>query len=370
MMQDTARTVTERNGQPSLNMHLCNNYRHLLIALASILADGEPALVVYLEDDLPLPPTLRARLAMVCPQAEFLFTTDRAQMQDFARLPGFFPALLRRNLSVSPSGLVRPIGWQPHCLAGRRFRTGYLYHSGFFFAKVSAGLCDRVVLRESGLNNYVPHAVPALKSIVRLASGLPARKQIWGEESWVDVIEVARPDDLPAAVRAKARKLTFDDVMNTLSAKAADDLGAAFLGDVPLIDSALHRSAILLTQPLDSIGLCSPDQKVALYQSIAARLHAAGYEVTVKHHPRDAGFDVVGTTQIPAAFPIEAWPYFTPQRFALAVAICSAALAGGSREFAQTAIQLLPPNRFNLQGFPQWESSIAAALRKLSGPEG
>lgn len=353
------------------DLHLCNNYRHLLFALASIAGGGRPATVVYLEDDLPISKAIRTQLARACPKATFLFTSDRAEMAAFARLPKFLPPLLRRNLTLGGRfGLQRPMHWQPKLLAGQRFSRGYLYHSAFFFSKVVAGLCDEVVLRETGLNNYHAHPVPPLKGLVRFAAGLPARQQIWGEERWVDVIEVSITDNLPASVRGKARQVTFSDVMHTLPAKTAHDLASAFLADQPDLPTTEGDGALLLTQPLDGVNLCSTAEKQALYGRIVGHLRGLGYQVYVKHHPRDLPFALDGTIEIPTAFPIEAWPYVSQHRFDVAIALCSAALINGATAFARKTVQLLPTDAFNQAAVPGWDTEIAAALSGISPPQG
>lgn len=358
--QDISRTNLVRT-----DLHLCNNYRHLLISLANISATDRPATVIYLEDVLPIPADLRVRLATACPQAEFIFTNDADQITAFARLPTALPAILRRNLSLGGRfGMQRPHTWQPPFLSKKSFATGYLYHAGFFLSKAVAGLCDQVVLRESGLNNYAPIAVPPLKAMLRRLNGLPPHAQIWGEEPWIDAIEVSHPEDLPAAVRGKARRLTFADVMDILPAATAHRIAAAFLGTTPTTIMLHPRTAILLTQPLVEVGICTPAEKQALYENIGQRLSTAGYQIYVKPHPLEAHFHLPGACALPAAFPIEAWPYFSDQKFGLAVALCSASLVSGARTFAHRTTQLLQPHDFNAKTFISWPIQIEAALLK------
>ena len=354
---------TQRTGKSDL--HLCNNYRHLLIALASISSQGRPAVVVYLEDDLPLPADARRRLAEACPFAEFIFSRDADQTKAFARLPRALPAIVRRNLTVGGRfGLCRPRSWQPPLLKGRRFATGYLYHSGFFFSKVVAGLCQTVVLRESGLNYYVVMRVPLPKAILRFGNGLPPLRQTWGEERWIDALEVSCPQDLPEAVRDKARRLTFADVMDTLPEDTAHRISAAFLGD---FHQAPHqpKSALLLTQPLSEIGICSVLEQHRIYRAIATKLETAGYAVYVKPHPRDLEARQIGVQTLPATFPVEAWPYFSDQKFHLAVALCSASLTSGARDFAERSLQLLSPEAFNACSFHLWPQLIERAMQDI-----
>lgn len=365
MLQTETRGQSDKDlAEPDL--HLCNNYRHLLIALASIAAKAKPATIIYLEDDTPLPADLRQRLAAACPQARFLFTRDQDQIRAFARLPRFLPSILRRNLTFRrPFGLQRPQTWQPPLLGGRQFATGYLYHAGFFFSKVVAGLCSRVVLRESGLNNYVSLAVPWPKALIRFLVGRPPFRQTWGEETWIDAIEVTDPGQLPAVVRAKARKLTSADVLDRLPPSVSRHIAAAFLGDHPLVKPP-SRSALLLTQPLNAIKICSLAEQEAIYVGIISRLHQAGYTVYVKPHPLDLAPELPNVRLLPKTFPIEALPYLIDDKFDLALALCSAALTYGARPIARDNVQLLPQDLFNPQGFPHWSGLIDDALDSLS----
>jgi Alpha-2,8-polysialyltransferase (POLYST) len=356
-----------RNGQVAQDLpdlQLCNTYRHLLMSLATIAHAGHPATVLYLEDALPIPADMRLRLAQACPLATFVFTRDADQMAAFARLPRGMPAIIRRNLTIGAGGLTTARNWQMPLLAGQRFATGYLYHAGFFTAKAVAARCRRVVLRESGLNNYVRLKVPPLKAVLRALAGLPPRHQVWGEERWIDAIEVSHPADLPAEVRGKARAVTFSDVMDVLPPATARNIAAAFCAQMPQIASAGTKTAILLTQPIDDIGICSVIEKQALYGQIVGVLADAGYIVSVKPHPSEAAFTLPGVVTLPPAFPVEAWPYITDQKFTLAVALCSAALVSGARAFADQTTQLLTPAVFNADHFADWPGLIAPALVK------
>ena len=349
-------------GQVLPDLHLCNTYRHLLMSLATIAHAGRAATVLYLEDALPIPADMRQRLATACPLATFIFTRDADQMAAFARLPRGVPAIIRRNLTLGSAGLTTPRNWQMPVLAGQRFATGYLYHAGFFTAKVVAARCRRVVLRESGLNNYVRLQVPPLKAALRALAGLPPRQQVWGEQRWIDAIEVSHPADLPVEVRGKARALTFSDVMDVLPATTARNIAAAFCAQMPQIAVAGTKTAILLTQPIDDIGICAPADKQALYSQIVGVLVKAGYRVSVKPHPSEAAFTLPGVMTLPPAFPVEAWPYITDQKFSLAVALCSAALVSGARAFADQTTQLVPAAMFNVDHFAKWPGVIAPAL--------
>lgn len=90
---------------------------------------------------------------------------------------GFVPGILRRNLRPAPVWPARsapPLARAP--AGGPAAATGHVFHAGFFF-KVVAGSCDRVVLRESGLNNYITLPVPRAALLRGLSTACrPARR--------------------------------------------------------------------------------------------------------------------------------------------------------------------------------------------------
>lgn len=350
------------------SVHLCNTHGELLFALSDqARSPRTAATLIYLDDAVPLEPTMQANIAAAFPEVELIVLRDVEVEAAFANLPGALPALVRRNLRWrTPLGWIRPHSWAPDMLAGRRFDRGYVYHSGFFMAKVVAGMCDRVILRECGLNNYTPYPVPPLKALIRLAHGLDPRRQFLGEEPWIDAVEVGAPENLPGHVRAKATRLTLQDLHADLPPEAAKRVLSCFVTDLPR-PAAGRRSALLLTQPLDLIGICPAAEKVSLYAALAAQLQTAGLEVFVKNHPRETPFTLPGTQLIPREIPIEIWPFATAGQFDLGVALCSAALAHDAG-FCKTPIQLVPTEAFNRTGFARWRGSVARDLaRRLQG---
>lgn len=348
------------------DLYLCNTYRHLLLALANVETQSRPATVVYLQDDVPLPPALQARLAALYPQTQFVITTDAAQQAAFARLPGWLPAIVRRNLSWKGWRLIRPQDWQSPVLADGRFATGYFSHAGFFMAKVLALRCRNVVLRESGLNNYAVLALPPLKALLRACVGLSPHHQIWGEEPWVTRIEVARPRDLPAAVRGKGVAFSFAQAMQALPTARAQALAQSFLGtDLPAKAATAPRCALLLSQPLKSAGICDWSAQQALYRDLVHILQQRGFQVWLKPHPREAMFCLPGCHDLPARFPIEAWSFCGQPRFDVAVALCSAALDHGNAGFAKTVVQLVSPEAFNAKGYEVWQGKLSQRLAAI-----
>lgn len=352
--------MTKSDGAAS-ELHLCNNLRHLFFALADVLGRGVPARVIYLEDDAELSNDMKARLARVCPGVTMTFTMDAEQIALFANLPRITPEILRRNLRLD---LTRALRWALPLLQGQRFDVGYVYHPGLFTAKPVAGTCAHVVMRESGLNNYVTLAVPPFKAIIRRLAGLPAHEQIWGEEPWINAIEVTQPDRLPAAIRHKARALSFATLLARLNVAQRDMLAGVFVSKIPLLETDKRR-ALLLTQPLEVVGLCTRPQKIDIYTQIAAALQAEGYVVYLKHHPAEQSYALSGTTLLQMDVPIEVWPLLQLPRFDLAVALCSASLSEGPSLFADRIVQLMAANAFHPEGVSLWCDDLPAGLSVL-----
>ena len=332
-------------------IHLCDNYSHLLIALADLAgrpaAAGSPRpYVLYIDDQLPLDDRLLHSLATLA-NAEIARVSDRAAVDSFAKFPRFVPAMLRRNLSwTAGRSPLRPSSWTPAFLSERNFETGYVYHPGFFLSKVVAGRCRRVVMRDSGYANYVRHRVPWTRKVPRLLAGRSPTFQTWGEEPWVDEIQVVRPDQLPNHVRHKASRATLDDFMGRLSNERARAVATSFWGDIAPPAARRRPTALILTQPIDHLGICTTSQKSALYAELADRLRQDGLDIVVKHHPRESTPVLPHESSIPAPFPIEAWAWLGQPRFELAVSINSASLAAPEVSFAEQRLQLVPPDRF------------------------
>lgn len=347
----------------AVELHLCNNLRHLFFALADALGREVRAVVLYLEDDIPLDAAMKSRLAVFDPHITVHFSTDAAEIAHFAQFPSPFPDIVRRNLRLNGTLAT---GWKLPVLKKQTFVTGYIYHPGFFASKPARASCDYLVMREAGLNNYVTYPVSGLKAVMRALCGMPWRTQTWGEESWVDAIEVAYPVQLPARVRGKARQLGFNDVYEPLDPDQVDRLAAVFAPDMPVIDTENGPTALILTQPLDKVGLASEAEKRQIYTQIATHLKGRGYQVCVKHHPTDTFFAVEGAQDVQANFPIELWPALRLPRFDLAVALCSASLVEGELLVAERVQQLMQPDSFNAAGCRKLMLDWPTALNNLS----
>ena len=351
---------------PKSTLHLCNAHGQLLFALCDIALHNAPTTLVYLHDEVGLSQRMLQRLRETFPNLDVLVMRDAEAISEFQNLPNWLPDIVRRNLRVDQStGLSGPQRWCPVALAGKRFDQAYIYHSGFFMAKVVSGMADRVVLREAGLHNYETYPVGAFKGLLRLAKGLPPGQQIIGEEGWIDALEVARPEHLPAKLRGKAQWRNLNDFKSQLTPARTRDIINVFAPVLPKPNGSTP-SALLLTQPLDKINICTIPNKIKLYQRLAYALRRKGYAVFVKNHPRENAFALADTEIINRHVPIEVWSMAQREPFGCAVALCSAALSGGQADFCDRAIQLVPPDQFNRFGFDHWstrvEDDLLAAL--------
>ncbi len=347
-------------------VHLCDNYTHLFYAVADLLGRRpDRPTIVYIDDAMPVGTETGERLSSLV-GADLLRVSDDGQIDSFARLPRFAPAILRRNLSWADRRPIGPTSWEASVLADRRFATGFVYHPGFFLSKVLVGRCDRIVMRDSGYANYVKHKVPARRMLPRLLAGRSPRYQIWGEERWVDHIEVARPDQLPGRVQHKASRLSLPDLRCRITDEHARALARSFFDDatVPDIDDP---SALLLTQPLEQIGICTYEEKRELYEGIASALRRSGFHVVVKAHPRELAPALEQYEQLPRAFPAEAWSWLGRPPFDLAVSLNSTSLAADDPSFARSRLQLIPPTAFYARHWTEWPTMIERALSEL-GP--
>lgn len=350
-------------------IHLIDNYAHLLWAAADLM--GRPAAgcerrIAFIDDRLPLDPDRMAAIANLA-DAEVITVSDHQAIEEFARLPRWMPNIVRRNITWA-SRPVTPLSWCPDWLPGGGIEVGYVYHPGFFLSKVVAGRADHVVMRDSGFANYVRHRVPLFKAVLRLAVGRSPRYQVWGEEPWIDEIEVAQPDRLPEPARSKAHRLTADTLMSNISGDGARRLALTLWGDDPVPELSSRPTALLLTQPLDMIGMASTTEKSDLYQELSAEIDRAGYDLVVKHHPRDTTPVLADKPTIPAHFPVEAWRWLDRRPFDLAVALNSTSLAAGDQSVAAQIIQLVEPTRFYPRYWPDWSPSVCDSLSTLIAP--
>lgn len=344
------------------DLYIAPSSRPLLFSFAAALLENHPAEIVYMNDYAPLPAAVETLLRRNFPQIGFSIRTDRGSADEFATLPSWAPTVLRRNIAPQwRKWLAGPADRPPDWLQAR-YRNAYIYVTGPFITKTLRGRCDQIILREDGLGNYHPRRVNWGKAILRALYGLPSRYHFMGEEDWVDVIEVARTKDLPLSVQHKARRLQLTDLLDALPADTRHRLAASFWAAPPFELS--RPGALVLKQPLASLGITTEKEANNIYDGIASRLRQSGYDVYTKPHPQEIAAAKQNAHEIPPFFPIEAWPYLWSCRFSVAVAICSAALDAVKTGFSDEHIQLVRPEAFGRGDLSGWEMSLDSRLAK------
>lgn len=355
-------TATQGTGSPDL--YLPTGALTLMTACASALANRHPAEIIYLEDGTKLPATVRAALTKRFPTLNISCQSDAAAIAAFANLPSGLPALLRRNIALGRFGWPLRPDAKPPVWLGPQYRDAYLYLTGNFTAKTLRRKADRIILREEGLGSSygLPFGWP--KAILRALSGRSPRRQIMGEEAWVDLIEISDPTALPPKLRRKSRALGFAEIMGRLPPAEAQGLARAFWDGPTEINQG--RVAVLLSQPIDRAGLCSTVQKRALFADVAGALERAGYDVVLKPHPHETQTETRDHASLPAFFPVEAWPWLGAQPFDLAVGLCTSALEHPNPAFSRQNLQLIDPAAFRRGDFSAWPEALAQGLRRIS----
>lgn len=335
------------------SIHLCITYRQLLMAICDAIKTGNNTTIVFPVDYQFIDMQIRYRLIRAYPNICFHFVREHAHIATFATLPAWVPDIVRRNITVR--GRIRtPWQWIPAFLIGQRFDIGYIYHTGPFLAKVLRGLCATLVLREDGLSNYVPQPLSIKKAIIRACFGLPWRAQVWGDEPWVASVEAESPETLPEVIRSKAVSLKLIDLLSCIDDEQRQRLATIF-GLNKYIGFNEPKGCLILTQPVDLVGLCSEVDKLALYSRLVELFQEQGYGVYLKHHPKEAPYSLGrDVEQLPTAFPVELWSSITGHRFVYCVALCSTALATNEMRVAEQHLQVVPLEYFNAKHAALW----------------
>ncbi|MBV7438485.1 alpha-2,8-polysialyltransferase family protein [Aeromonas sp. sif2416] len=334
-------------------IHLCITYRQLLMAICDALKTGRTTTIVCPIDYQYIDIQIRYRLIRAYPNICFHFIREQAQIMSFATLPAWVPDIVRRNITVQ--GRPRtPWQWIPAFLTSQRFDVGYIYHSGPFLAKVLRGLCATMVLREDGLSNYVSQSLSVRKAVIRACFGLPWRAQVWGDEPWIGCVEAEHPEALPEVIRSKSVPLKLANLLSCIDDDQRLRLSTIF-GLNRYIGLDEPKGCLILTQPIDLVGLCSEADKLAIYTRLVDQFQVRGYRVYLKHHPKEAPYSLGrDVEQLPTAFPIELWSSITGHRFVCCAALCSTALATNEMWVAEQHLQVVPIEYFNARHASHW----------------
>ena len=310
-------------------IHLCITYRQLLMAICDSIKTGRHTAILFLTDYQNIDASTRNHLINTYSNIDFHFIREKKQIESFSVLPVCTPDILRRNLSFSSR--LRPIlpqHWTPNFLNEKRYDKGYIYHSGPFLAKVLRGMCSEIILREDGLSNYVTQPISIKKALLRACFGLPWRGQTWGDESWIHRIEAEYPEKLPATIRNKSAPLKISTLLESINEEQRKKLSAIF-DLTQYVGLSVNKSCLILTQPIDLVGLCSEAEKIKIYTLLIENFQKLGYKVYLKHHPKEEPYLLKHAivNRLPTAFPIELWPYITGHQFDYCIALCSTAIA-------------------------------------------
>lgn len=344
------------------DIYICDTYRELLYTLCDLVRTKKPSLIYFLADQATLEPEFIRSVGKALPCVEIIVSRDDHERENYASLPSWMPRILARNIHASLNhGIKRPFGFDLLKAAGERFETAYIHNPGHFTSKVAAGKAAIRVMRESGLNNYSAYKPRGLKSVLRAVSGYNPTQQFFGEERWVDRIEVSTPEKLPERLRSKASKRSLSEAIAALSEDEKAALRSLFPNQLPA-DLKGKRIALLLTQPLDLEHICSEKEKRKLYADICRGLSRTGLEIFVKNHPRETPFALEGTHSLKKDFPIEAWSLYDDLRIDLGISICSSSLSNNNASYCNHIIQLIAPDRFHA---PLFEEEISKGLAAL-----
>ncbi|MGR5287486.1 polysialyltransferase family glycosyltransferase [Vibrio maritimus] len=344
--------------------HLCITYAHLLAALSKCLECSEYSHTIFMPIDFQyVHPKIRKSLKESFPHIRFVFVKESTFIRSFSRGRDFLPSIVNRNLSFSKGYFVRPKLWQRANYFDVEYERCYVYHSGPFLAKVLAGQSRKTILRVDGFASYQYQSVQPLKGVLRLMFGLSPKRQIWGEEKWIDVVEAPHPEMIPCSnIRQKAQQ-TFDVFKylhdDTVRGKLMDCFGVA-----ESCYAQAHTQVLLLTQPISEAGLCDAEFKQTLYTRLIELMHSKGFDVILKRHPREQQMIVLNCTELPLDFPVELL-YFLGIKFKVALALNTAAL-NPETPLAVQQVQLIPLDKFSCQCTYMWHDLIAKNLESIN----
>ncbi|QSZ84898.1 hypothetical protein FYK30_10430 [Escherichia albertii] len=282
------------------------------------------------------------------------FVHESELIDEFCPVKKIIPQIVRRNFSIKYKRLHFGAGrWTPAILKDKIFDVTYIYHSGPFTAKAIRNNSNKIILREDGLSNYVIHPLHPLKRIARFFCFLSPFGQVWGEERWINSIEVESPNLLPNRIKHKAKKLSINALLDGLNDACKKLLIDSFeLDDIFLSDN--FQTCLILTQPIDDFGACSTEQKKSIYSKIAQKFIDKGFKVFVKFHPKEEIYTLPVTHFIPKDFPVELLQYILHKKFDYCIALCSTSLSFSNNAIALNQIQIIPVEKFNPDSFKYW----------------
>lgn len=338
-------------------IHLTITLRQLTVAILDS-TDKKESTIIHLLDYQFIPFDIRYLLIKKFPYITFYFVKEKTALISFNPYNEKNTSFLSRNISIKQLKIKTINCWEPPILQNKVYDIGYIYHSGPFYSKVIRNVCREVILREDGLSNYMEYSVPIIKGIIRsILYRVNYKKQVWGDEPWVNKIEVETPQKLPLAVRYKGREFKFSKLIQSNGNK--EQLKKLLLCyNINLNTNNTSENALILTQPIDIDGYCSEKEKLAIYQKIANIFNRNNIITFVKHHPREKQYLLSGVHTLPNIFPIELLPYCLERKFKYCIALCSTALSVNNNSIAENEIQIIPLEKFRKEQFPHWNSYV------------
>ncbi|AOV97390.1 hypothetical protein A9798_10775 [Edwardsiella hoshinae] len=342
-------------------IHVCITFRQLIFAVIDLSNKNTEGVIVFLIDYQNISFDIRYRLIKNFKKIKFLFIKENCMVNEFSCFSERIPGLLRRNLSFSLTDMKIFLGtrkWVPEIFKKYYFDVAYIYHSGPFVSKVMRAVSDKIILREDGLSNYLIHPITLIKAISRLFFFLSPTGQVWGEEKWVNSLQVESPEKLPMRVIHKASKISFEEIASKLSLNNRQKLLDSFSFEACLPKTKNIKTCLILTQPIDSVGICSTKDKIFFYNIISEKFLSLGYIVYMKNHPKEKVFSLPNVIDLAREFPVELISFVADIKFTYCVALCSTSIASNAGKLAVNNIQFIPLHLYNKDNLFLWKKLI------------
>lgn len=184
-------------------------------------------------------------------------------------------------------------------------------------------------LMEDGTGNYFELDPPPKQKLFWALSDLFIFGKFGDVNRKLGAIEMRLPELVPAEYRQQVVPFDLEKMTDALTAYDRSRLVDFFTGSLHLDVESDGRRLLLLTQPFAEIGLCTHEEKIAVYQRVLDE-HGEDYELFIKPHPRET--DDYSTafrqavTLLPQTFPAEILNLVDGPVFDLGIAISSTAL--------------------------------------------
>ena len=139
-----------------------------------------------------------------------------------------------------------------------------------------------ISLIEDGLCLYLTKKNSIREFVKKNLLGLPST---YGRDVRIRSIEATRPENLPTAIRQKAKLLDIAMLQNSITEIEKKQIIRFFLGEDSL-DIIDKKKILILTGPYSEEKIISEDYKIELYRKII-QPYLQDYVVYIKPHPRE-----------------------------------------------------------------------------------